>query len=259
MCLIHFNLQGHPNYKLIVAANRDEQYSRPTEKAHFWPDSPEILAGRDSLQHGTWLGVTKSGRFAALTNIRKYDLAMEEPAEKSRGAIVRGYLESTEGPVDFIESIRKEKEAYAGFNIILGDAEHLYHYNNVEDILAKVEPGTHSLSNATLNTPWPKVTNGKRMLDHYIHSTDKINPDQLFQILENKEEAEDSTLPETGIGIKLERKLSASFIRTPEYGTRSASVLLIDKDNQLVFKERTYQHGILEEEKEFNFSLPISI
>lgn len=259
MCLIHFNLQDSPNYKLIVTANRDEAYKRPTEKAHYWPDAPFLLAGRDLLQKGTWLGVTKSGRFAALTNIREYDLAMKEEAKKSRGAIVRGFLESEVCPVNFIESIRKEKAAYAGFNILLGDAEDLYHYNNVDDTMEKVTPGTHSLSNATLNTPWPKVSKGKKMLENYIHSTNELDSGKLFQILENNEEAPDSELPKTGIGLEMERKLSASFITTPDYGTRSATVLVIDRNNNLLFKERTYQNGKLVDEQEFSFALPVSV
>lgn len=256
MCLIHFNLQKHPNYKLILAANRDEFYGRPTEKAHFWPDEPYILAGRDLVQKGTWLGITENGRFAALTNVR--DLSLEGKDKKSRGEIVRGFLSSTESPVDYLAGISKKKDEYAGFNVIVGDTERLYHYNNVENKIAEVTPGTHSLSNASLDTPWPKSIKGKNMLEAYIHRAVKIDSDQMFSILENEEEALDSELPNTGIGLEMERKLSASFIKTPDYGTRSATVLLIDRNNQVTFKERTYQNGILETEEQFTFSLPVS-
>ncbi|MCM3739636.1 NRDE family protein [Oceanobacillus luteolus] len=256
MCLIHFNIQGHPNYNLIVAANRDEFYKRPTEKAHFWPDAPHLLAGRDLVQKGTWLGITKEGRFAALTNIR--DLSLEGKDKKSRGAIVRGFLTSTDSPVDYLTKISQEKDTYAGFNILVGNSQELFHYNNIEDKIVQVTPGTHSLSNASLNTPWPKVIKGKKMLGDYFRQSDKIKTEHLFQILENNEQAQDSHLPNTGIGLEMERQLSASFIKTPEYGTRSATVLLIDRNNQVIFKERTYKKGILVGEEEFSFSIPTS-
>ncbi|MCG5102074.1 NRDE family protein [Oceanobacillus alkalisoli] len=256
MCLIHFHLGKHPNYKLIVAANRDEFYRRPTERAHYWPDAPFLLAGRDMLQQGTWLGITKEGRFAALTNIR--DLTLESEDKKSRGHIVRDFLSSTDSPIYFLERIRNERTAYAGFNILVGDAFGLFHYNNVDDIIMEVPAGTHSLSNATLNTPWPKVVQGKDKLETYLDHNNRVNTDNLFHILENTEEAPDSKLPNTGIEFELERKLSASFIKTPDYGTRSATVVVIDKNHNVVFKERTYTNGELTSEEKFTFRLPIS-
>lgn len=255
MCLINFHLQEHSNYKLIVAANRDEFYGRPTDKAHFWPDAPNLLAGRDLLQKGTWLGITKEGRFAALTNIR--DLSLEGKDKKSRGGIVSGYLNTSISPVDYLEKIKNERESYAGFNILVGNGEQLFHYNNVRNEIAKVAPGTHSLSNDTLNTPWPKVVRGKENLENYIKSEDELTTERLFEILENEELAPDEDLPNTGIGIERERSLSASFIKTPDYGTRSATVLLIDREDQVTFKERTYKLGVLESEQEYHFALPI--
>lgn len=256
MCLIHFHLQDHPNYKLIVAANRDEFYDRPTEKAHYWPDAPFLLAGRDMLQQGTWLGITKAGRFAALTNIRDFSLEGED--KKSRGHIVREFLSTTISPSQFLDNIRNERDAYAGFNILVGDTSGLFHYNNADNAITAVPAGTHSLSNATLNTPWPKVVKGRARLDNYLRQTDHVKTDNLFHILENEEEAPDSMLPNTGIGLELERKLSASFIKTPNYGTRSATVVLINRKYDVVFSERTYKDGELTAEENFTFTLPIS-
>lgn len=256
MCLINFHLQKHPNYKLIVAANRDEFYARPTEKAHFWPDAPALLAGRDLLQKGTWLGMTKEGRFAALTNIR--DLSLEGKDKKSRGKIVSEYLKSSVSPTTYLGKLSKERFDYAGFNILLGNAEQLFHYNNVEDCITEVTPGTHSLSNDTLNTPWPKVQKGREQLKTYIKEEQRLDPNKLFTIMENEEIALDTELPQTGIGIELERSLSASFIKTPDYGTRSSTVLLIDCNNHVIFIERTYENGSFKEEQVFNFLLPSS-
>lgn len=255
MCLINFHYQEHPNYKLIVAANRDEFYKRPTDKAHFWPDAPHLLAGRDLLQKGTWLGVTKEGRFAALTNIR--DLSLEGQNKKSRGGIVSGFLNETVRPKEYLEKISAERMHYAGLNILVGDGEQLLHYNNVENKISAVRPGTHSLSNDSLNTPWPKVVRGREKLDTYIRNQEELETDALFQLLENEEIAPDSELPHTGIGMELERSLSASFIKTPDYGTRAATVLLMDKQNRITFRERSYKNGVFDSEQKFQFELPL--
>ncbi len=255
MCLINFHFQKHPNYKLIVAANRDEFYARPTEKAHFWPDAPLLLAGRDLLQKGTWLGITKEGRFAALTNIR--DLSLEGKNQKSRGKIVSEFLNSSVSPAAYLGKVSTERQRYAGFNILLGNADQLFHYNNREDCITEIAPGTHSLSNDTLNTPWPKVEKGREQLKAYMMDQQKLDPNALFSIMENEEIASDAELPQTGIDIELERCLSASFIKTPDYGTRSTTILLIDRQNQVTFIERTHENGVFKTEQVFHFSLQL--
>lgn len=255
MCLINFHFQKHPNYKLIVAANRDEFYARPTETAHFWPDAPLLLAGRDLLQKGTWLGITKEGRFAALTNIR--DLSLEGKNQKSRGKIVSEFLNSSVSPAAYLGKVSTERQRYAGFNILLGNADQLFHYNNREDCITEIAPGTHSLSNDTLNTPWPKVEKGREQLKAYMMDQQKLDPNALFSIMENEEIASDAELPQTGIDIELERCLSASFIKTPDYGTRSTTILLIDRQNQVTFIERTHENGVFKTEQVFHFSLQL--
>ncbi|HSI68404.1 MAG TPA: NRDE family protein, partial [Planococcus sp. (in: firmicutes)] len=148
MCLILFQYRQHPEYKLIVAANRDEFYGRPAKEASFWEDQPDILAGRDLLQMGTWLGVTKSGRFAALTNFR--DPSLPEAGKISRGALVWDYLAVDSPPKKFLEAL--DPDAYTGFNVLLGDLDNLYYYSNLQKDLIKISPGTHGLSNHLLNT-----------------------------------------------------------------------------------------------------------
>jgi len=254
MCLINFNLNDHPNYKLIVAANRDEAYGRPTAPAHFWePEDADILAGRDLSQMGTWLGITKQGRFAALTNYRKPD--EDATGKQSRGQIIRDYLSSDVYSKNFLESLKKNKNNYVGFNIIIGDQNQLFYYNNIENQIEEISPGTHSLSNHFLDTPWPKVTKGRTRLDNYVKNHDFIQSNDLFEILRDSEQADDHQLSDTGIGIELERKLSPLFIKTPNYGTRSSTVLLIDKEDQVTFIERTYKKGEYETEKHFSFQL----
>ncbi|SFB21519.1 Uncharacterized conserved protein, contains NRDE domain [Lentibacillus halodurans] len=253
MCLINFHFQDHPNYKLIIAANRDEFYKRPTAPAQFWKDSPDILAGRDLVGMGTWLGITKGGRIAALTNYR--DPAQEQHNQKSRGHIVRNFLESGMAAADFFSRLQKEKDLYTGFNVIAGTPEQLFYYNNIQNVISLIHQGTHGLSNKFLNTAWPKVTKGKEKLAEYINQNAIIKTDPLFDIISDVEEAQDAHLPETGVGLDLERKLSPMFIQTPDYGTRSSTVLLVDRNNQVTFAERTYENATLENENRFTFKI----
>ncbi|MBP1970085.1 uncharacterized protein with NRDE domain [Virgibacillus natechei] len=253
MCLINFHLNDHPNYKLIVAANRDEFYGRPTAPANFWEDEPHILAGRDLVQMGTWLGVTKQGRFAALTNFRDPDHM--QAGTYSRGEIVTNYLANDISATSFLHTLKQDKGKYVGFNVIVGDKDQLFHYNNVHDEITEIAPGTHGLSNDTLNTPWPKVTKGKKNLRDYVMNQEKIQPDELFEIISDAEHARDEDLPETGVGIEFERKLSPLFIQTPDYGTRSSTVLLIDNQDNVTFHERVYDKGIFKKENQFSFQM----
>jgi uncharacterized protein with NRDE domain len=249
MCLINFQYKNHPKYKLVLAANRDEFYKRPTQRAHFWKDEPRLLAGRDLMQMGTWLGVTKTGRIAALTNFR--DPSRPEANKISRGAIVRDFLSTDMEPRLFLESLIPEN--YTGFNILAGDLDHLYYYNNIENRIAEIEPGIHGLSNHLLNTPWPKVIKGKNYLERYLSEHEKADPDELFGFLADSEQANDSALPQTGVGLEFERMLSSMFIKTPEYGTRSATVVLIDYDHHVTFVERVYEKGEFKEQNVFEF------
>lgn len=249
MCLINFQYRQHPKYKLVVAANRDEFYGRPAQEAHFWSDQPDILAGRDLSQMGTWLGVTKSGRFAALTNFR--DPSLPETGKISRGALVKDYLAADSDPETFLKSL--EPDAYTGFNVLLGDGEKLFYYNNLEQEIVEVSPGTHGLSNHFLNTPWPKVLKGKSRMESYLESRVNVDPDDLFEILRDAEQAADPHLPVTGVGLEFERMLSPIFIKTPDYGTRSATVLLVDYEDNITFAERVYEKGEFSGQQVFEF------
>lgn len=253
MCLINFHFQDHPTYKLIVATNRDESYNRPTAPVQYWDDKPSILAGRDLLEMGTWLGVTKTGRFAALTNYR--DFTKPTSGAKSRGEIVSGFLDSKMPPFIFLNSLRKNDADYAGFNIIVGNPNELYYYSNIEREIKQIPAGTHGLSNHLLNTPWPKVIKGKDKLKNYVNSHKKIDPNELLEILTDSEIAADELLPNTGVGIELERTLSPLFIQSPEYGTRSSTVILIDHDNKVTFVERTFNNGEFLADKTVNFQI----
>ncbi|MFC3038758.1 NRDE family protein [Virgibacillus xinjiangensis] len=253
MCLINFHFQEHPVYPLIVAANRDEFYDRPTKPAHFWEDEPNILAGRDLEQMGTWLGITKDGRFAALTNYRNPEHM--KAGSISRGEIVKQYLSGNATPEEYIQRLQRNRDKYTGFNLIAGNKDKLLHYNNVYDDITEVGPGTHGLSNDTLNTPWPKVGKGKTALQEYVDSHETMQPDALFSIISDAERAPKEQLPDTGVGMEMEKRLSPLFIQLPDYGTRSSSVLLIDHSNNVTFIERSFQEGQPTGERRFDFQI----
>lgn len=238
MCLLLFAYKSHPDYRLVLAANRDEFYKRPTAPAAFWDDRPDVLAGRDMEKGGTWMGVTRSGRLAALTNYR--DPQHNRPDAESRGYLVSDYLTGTEHPAAYLEKVRGEKERYNGFNLLVGDTETLYYYSPVLDEITEVAPGIHGLSNHVLDTPWPKVRKGTRLLAEAIKK-ENIQEKELFDILSDAEQVEDSELPDTGVGMEWERILSPLFIASPDYGTRSMTIVTIDNNNNIMFTEKALQ------------------
>jgi uncharacterized protein with NRDE domain len=237
MCLILFAYENHPQYRLVVAANRDEFYSRPTLPAGFWPESPNILAGRDLKEGGTWMGITTSGRFAALTNYR--DPASNKKEAPSRGHLVHKYLADTMAPSSYIDHIPDGGRDYNGFNLLIGDCESLYYYSNRQQILREVSAGVYGLSNALLDDPWPKVIKGKKELQLALQH-DQVNAEQLFAILADQEQPDDRDLPHTGVSLEMERKLAPAFVTMSGYGTKTSTVILIDRSQQVRFWERTF-------------------
>ena len=240
MCLILLSYKQHPVYPLVFAANRDEFYDRPTAPAAFWEDRPGLLAGRDLKEGGTWLGVTRGGRMAALTNYR--DPVSVKAQAPSRGWLVRDYLLGRDDTDQYLKRLIEKADTYNGFSVILGDAFRLYYYCNRNGVM-ELTPGLYGLSNALLNTPWPKVERGKRKLGALLLQTDHPPPEELFSILKDPSRPDDGQLPDTGIGLEWERILSPMFITSPIYGTRSSSLLLVDQKRHVTFIERTYNGG----------------
>ena len=249
MCLIAFAYQSHPAYPLIIIANRAEFYERPTAAAAFWADAPTILAGRDLKMNGSWMGISTCGRFAAITNYR--DPNRPESGDLSRGEIVQDFLNSKQTSSVFIEALRKKKDLYGGFNVLLYDGEELHHYNNVFDEHNIVPPGVHSVSNATLNTAWPKVTFAKDVLQTAIEN-DTLEMTSLIPLLANDQIAPDEALPDTGVGIHLERALSAAFVKLPNYGTRCTTAITFQQNGMIQLLERTYELGEMAFDTKFN-------
>ena len=239
MCLILFANEANSRYQLVLAANRDEFYSRPTSTTAFWEEAPDILAGRDLKSGGSWMGVTRGGKIAAVANFRGSGKVWEDAP--SRGNLVSDFLSSCESPDVFTARLRTRARNYNGFSLLLGSAESLWWYSNQYDEQPhKIIPGIHGLSNHLLDTPWAKVKRGKRALEDLLVGETKITPEQVFPILEDRTPAADDELPDTGVGLELEKVLSAAFIRTQYYGTRSSTVLLVERTGNLTFVERSF-------------------
>jgi uncharacterized protein with NRDE domain len=237
MCLIFISFQHHPEYPLIIAANRDEFYARRTAAAAFWEDQPGLLAGRDLEAGGTWMGVTKTGRISMVTNYR--DLRNLKTSAPSRGHLVSRFLETAIAPGDYLAAVEERGSAYNGFNLIVGDASQLWYLSNYGSGVRKLKPGFYGLSNHLLDSPWPKVTRGKAMLAPVL-AKPGIRPDDLMDVLLDEVLALDNELPDTGIGMERERALSSMFIKAGNYGSRSTTVVLVDKAGNLTFAERVY-------------------
>ena len=245
MCLILFLYNIHPDYPLILGANRDEFHDRPTAPLAYWKTRPlrsvpalsPVLAGRDLKGGGTWMGVTHSGRFAALTNFR--EVSPNRNGIPSRGALVRDFLTGRETPRAYLERIERAGSSYNGFNLLIGDRSGLFYHSNRKHGIHMLPPGVHGLSNRFLDTPWPKVERGKTALEE-VCSNGPIVPERIFDILEDRSRPPDDLLPDTGVGLPWERILSPAFICSPTYGTRSSSVLLVGADGEVRFAERTF-------------------
>ena len=237
MCLIFLSLHNHPKYKLIIAANRDEFYTRRTAAANYWSDHPEALGGRDLEAGGTWMGMTKKGRISLITNYRDpKNIDLEAP---SRGQLVSDFLTGQEAPTIYLNRIAARGKSYNGFNLIVGNTEELWYFSNYRTGVEKISPGLHGLSNHLMETPWPKVQRGKEKMVKILRQQ-AIRPNDLLDLLYDDVTASDELLPDTGVGLDRERMLSSMFIKSPGYGTRCSTVVMVDKSNHVIFTERVF-------------------
>jgi len=237
MCLIVFAYNVHPSYRLILAANRDEFYERPSLPADFWKDQQNVLAGRDLKEGGTWLGITKKGKFAAVTNYR--DPSAFKSNAPSRGKLVSRYLIGKQNAGGYLEDVSSQADKYNGFNLLIGDDNDLFVFSNNGE-KQKLNPGIYGLSNHNLNTPWPKVSRGKRLLKATLDKKGAELKEALFTVLADCHIPPDSKLPSTGVGLEWERILSSMFIKSPDYGTRSSTIILIGKNRRVRFVEKVF-------------------
>ncbi len=238
MCLVLVVWRMHPKYPCLVAANRDEFHARPTARAEWWPDHPQILAGRDLEAGGTWLGVTRTGRFAALTNYRDPEQRRRSApgaAALSRGTLVTSVLESGASVAEGLDYLRDVGANYNGFNLIFSDGERLGIYESVRGTGRELGPGIYGLSNHLLDTPWPKVQIAKTRLAAALLGLTDMAP--LLDLLRDDRPASDAQLPKTGVSLEWERLLSSAFVRAADYGTRCSTIIRIEREGRAYFDE----------------------
>jgi uncharacterized protein with NRDE domain len=240
MCLIFIAFKNHSRYKLIAATNRDEFYKRTTAPASFWPDHPEILGGRDLEASGTWLGMTRKGRICMVTNFRDPKNVIQNAP--SRGKLVTGFLLDHVSGEQYLNKVKAKSHRYNGFSLIAGTVDSLHYLSNYKDGVILLNSGLFGLSNHLLETPWPKVEKGKKEIQSILKSP-VVHANDLFHVLSDDMVSPDELLPDTGVGLDLERLLSPAFIKTPGYGTRSSTVILVDYANHVSFHERVYDPG----------------
>jgi len=245
MCILFIANNIREDYPLIIAANRDEFHARPTAPSQFWNENPNLLAGRDLEARGTWMGVTRNGKIAALTNVRQPDNIKQNAV--SRGELVVNWLLSTSdnSASAHATTLHATREQYSGYNLVFGQITeqgtgNLSVYNNANNTLHTIEEGVIGLSNADIVTPWPKVTQGVNALTDYTRNSAKIHTEALFAILRQDNKAADDVLPNTGIGYEWEKALSSIFIQTPEYGTRTSTLLMVDNNKRVRWLERQF-------------------
>lgn len=256
MCLILFGYRAHPAYPLVLAANRDEFYERPSAPAEFWPSNPEILGGRDLTAGGSWLAVSRQGKLAAVTNFRD---ARPRAAPRSRGHLVSEYLGSNMSGEEQIQFLAPTLAEFGGFNLLLMDPRGLHYASNRTPEHRAVAPGIHGLSNHLLDSAWPKAEAGKAKLRAQIERS-REQPyrsreqliEELFGVLADRSQCPDEHLPNTGVSVEWERKLSAAFIHSADYGTRASTVIVLDHEGHLEFVERSFDGaGQCAEERQF--------
>ena len=240
MCLVIFAYRKHPRYPLLLAANRDEFHARATAPARFWKEQPQLLAGRDLEAGGTWMGITREGRFAAITNFR--DPARTAPGLRSRGELPLRFLLGRESPHDCLLAISTLDDDYAGFNLLLGDSGALWYYSNSlpgeERRPRQLPPGIYGLSNAHLDTPWPKVVTGKARMSALLGG--RVGHDRLGETVSDVALAEETALHPQGLSGEMDRLLSAQFIVTPSYGTRATTTLWLEDGGVASWRECSF-------------------
>jgi uncharacterized protein with NRDE domain len=234
MCVLAFVWKTHSAFPLVLAGNRDEFHARPTAPAGWWDEHPDLVAGRDLQAGGTWMGATRAGRFAVVTNFREPG---GDAGVRSRGDLVRDFLVSGLPPAEWSEHVAVRE--YGGFNLIFGDGAELHYMSNRVQAKTPLPAGVYGLSNHGLNTPWPKLVKAREGMRACIGS-DEPDVDGLFEVLADRAQVGDEALPDTGVPREWERLLSAVFITSPVYGTRSSTVIAFAANGAALMEERSF-------------------
>lgn len=239
MCLLAFQWKEHPDYPLILVANREESFKRPASRLHYWKDEPDILAGRDLKGMGTWLGMTVAGKISAVTNEPFTPFEPIEPVI-SRGNLVREYLSGEEKPVPYGLKLKETRQQFNGYQLLFGDLSQLFVYQNSTGHFKKLAPGSHTLSNAPSQDMLPKNRRANELLTNHICSHAHLKPQELAALFHDTEPAENFSSLTRFLPEEEARKASAIFVEGDHFGTVSTAVILVDTEGKTQFLERKY-------------------
>lgn len=254
MCLVVFAWRCHSRYRLVVAANRDELHARPADALHWWPDRPSLLAGRDLQAGGTWLGVSRTGRFATVTNYR--ERFRSAPSKRTRGELVTNFIAGAAPPLAYSQAL--DGNDYAGFSLLTADRDSLCYASNRGDAARLLEPGVYGLSNAALDTPWPKLVRCRAALATLLERSEP-GPTALLQLLSDTTPAPVRDLDDS-LPVELARAVSAPFIKSERYGTRCSTVVLLGTDERALVVERRFDsEGRQCGDRQFRFALDAAV
>ncbi len=234
MCILFFAINQHPEYPVIICANRDEFHQRPTQSMHWWPND-EVLAGKDLQAGGTWLGLSKQGRFSALTNFRQPHLI--DKNKQSRGDLVLQALAKQDDEMGHL--LTTTSSLYNGFNLVFGELNNLTCFDNVSQKHQALHSGFHSLCNGALDDIWPKMALGQANLATAINDT-PLDINKLFTLMKSDQQAQTEHLPKTGVPLSWEQLLSSIFIVSPEYGTRTTNIITLDNEGNIDIYDQSY-------------------
>jgi uncharacterized protein with NRDE domain len=251
MCLVALGWQAHADADLVLVAHRDEFHDRPTAAMHWWPGRT-WLAGQDLRSGGTWLGLDTHGRFGVITNLRG---APMPPAPPTRGELITRFLESAQSPFEFLSQLSPTAARYAGFNLLLGDRRELWCLSSLDTgPPQRLGPGIHVLTNGPPGVDWPKVRVARERLAARL-ALPLGDAQTWLSVLDDRSPPPDHELPNTGIGLALERQLAPAFIVHPEHGTRSATALLATGSTRECVEQHFLPDGTPTRRETFRFSI----
>lgn len=252
MCLIAIAHRAHRDFPLLIAANRDEFHERPAAASCFWETAPDLLAGQDLRAGGTWMGISRQGRFAAITNHRNPPDTPPEP--RSRGLLTLDYLLGTIPARAYLQQLLPTAADYAGFNLVLGEPGQLWYFSNIEQQVVELVPGVYGLSNTTLDSRWPKQERARLAMTRLLGQP--VDHRRLRGTVACRKPVPDADLPDTGVGLEMERLLAPQFIVGPDYGTRSTTSMWQDRTGVVSWEENTCDRdGRLMNCRQFRFRL----
>ena len=254
MCILFIAKNRHPIYPLIVAANRDEFYERPSKTMHYWMDQPTILAGRDMISGGSWLGLNTSGRFCGVTNLRQ---SINQEERNSRGKLVSRFLKHSEDVHEYSDFLNRQYASFNPFNLVFGSISELFLFSSHDHQTVPIGDGYHSISNGPVLQPWPKMSKGVSRLQNLVDQHKEIQFKDLTDIMIDQNAAPDELLPNTGLDQQREKLLSSIFVSGQSYGTRSTTLILFSKSKALV-RELTYTQGSIQNPLSQDFEITLN-